>query len=70
MYGPIRKKIKEWIRREHLQMFFDGETVPEHIRDLSGSGDIAGSLPPEGVQPMEDMINRYIRILEERKEQI
>lgn len=60
----------EWIEEEHLEGFFNGDIVPENLRDLSGSGDIAISLPPEGIEPMEKMIERYIGILRERKKRV
>lgn len=57
----------QWIRKEHLEMFFDGEIAPENIRDLSGAGDIRTSLAPDGIQPMERMIDHYSSILQERR---
>lgn len=57
----------KWVRKEHIECFFDGDIVPENLRDLSGAGDIDISLPPEGIGPMEKMLERYIEILQERK---
>lgn len=57
----------QWIDDEHLDMFFDGCISPEHVRDLSGSGDVRISLAPEGVAPMERMLDNYIELLKERK---
>lgn len=48
-------------------MFFDGDIVPGNIKDLSGAGDVRQSLAPDGIQPMEHMINNYIGILQERR---
>ena len=59
--------LQEWIEKEHFPMFFDGDIVPENIRDLSGAGDISISLPPEGIEPMERMLERYIDVLRERR---
>lgn len=57
----------EWIEREYFQVFFDGDITPENIKDLSGAGDINKSLPPEGVQAMENMIDNYISVLQKRR---
>lgn len=59
--------LVKWIQEEHLEGFFDGDIAPENLKDLSGAGDIDISLPPEGVEPMERMLERYIEILRERK---
>lgn len=56
-----------WIKEERLEVFFDGDISPENIKDLSGSGDIRNSYAPEGIQPMERMIDNYISILQERR---
>ncbi|MCM1235020.1 MAG: hypothetical protein NC489_33390 [Ruminococcus flavefaciens] len=57
----------QWIRREHLEMFFDGEIAPEHIRDLSGAGDVRISLAPEGINAMDYMLCSYIHVLMKRE---
>ena len=57
----------QWINEEHLEMFFDGGIFREHVRDLSGSGDVHVSLAPEGVALMERMLDNYINVLKERK---
>ena len=56
-----------WIDEEHMEVFFDGGVSPEHIRDLSGSGDIHDSLAPEGVVAMGRMLDSYIAVLKERR---
>lgn len=66
-YWSTPKEHLEWIEREYFQVFFDGDISPENIKDLSGSGEIRKSLAPDGIQPMEDMIDNYIAILQERK---
>lgn len=57
----------EWIVRERFQMFFDGDIARENIMDLSGTGDIDVSLPPDGIEPMERMLDNYIEVLKERR---
>lgn len=57
----------QWIEQEHFQVFFDGDISPENIKDLSGAGDIRKPLAPDGIQPMERMLDNYIRILQERR---
>lgn len=57
----------QWIHREHLEMFFDGEISPENIRDLSGSGDVRVSRVPEGIYAMGRMLNRYCNVLMKRE---
>lgn len=59
--------LVRWVQEEHLECFFDGDIVPENLKDLSGAGDIDISLPPEGIEAMERMLERYIEILQERK---
>lgn len=57
----------QWIHREHLEMFFEGGISPDHIIDLSRSGDVRISLAPEGICPMEHMLNNYLYILMKRE---
>lgn len=66
-YWSSPKEHLEWIEREHFQVFFDGDIAPENIKDLSGAGDVKNSLPPEGVQAMEHMLDNYISVLQERR---
>ena len=56
----------DWIHREYLEMFFDGEIRPENIRDLAGTGNLRISRSEEGAIGMERLIDNYIEILEER----
>ena len=56
-----------WVKKENLHVFFDGDIMPENIRDLAGSGDIRMTQAPTGVAPMEKMIEQYINILQERR---
>lgn len=57
----------QWINEEHMEMFFDGSISQEHVKDLSGSGDVHISLAPEGVDSMERMLDNYIGVLKERR---
>lgn len=66
-YWNSPKEHLEWIEREHFQVFFNGDIAPENIKDLSAAGDVRSSLPPRGVQAMENMIANYISILQERR---
>ena len=66
-YWSSPQEHLEWIRREHFQVFFDGNITPENIRDLSGAGNVMCSLASEGMEGMERMLDHYIRILRERK---
>ena len=66
-YWQNEEDYIQWIIREHLEMFFDGDIAPGNIKDLSGAGDIHKSLAPDGIQAMEHMIDNYIDILRERR---
>lgn len=66
-YWESLEDYVQWIRREHLEMFFDGKISPEHIRDLSGSGDVRNSFAPDGIQAMDRMLNNYIHVLMKRE---
>ena len=66
-YWSSPKEHLQWIRQEHFQVFFDGDISPENIKDLSGTGDIRNPYAPDGIQPMECMLDHYIRILQERR---
>lgn len=66
-YWDSPEAYLRWIDEEHMEVFFDGGISPEHIRDLSGSGDVHDSLAPEGVEAMERMLENYIAVLKERK---
>ena len=66
-YWNSTEAYLQWINEEHLEMFFDGGISREHIRDLSGLGDVHVSLAPEGVALMERMLDNYINVLKERK---
>lgn len=57
----------QWIKREHLEVFFNGDISPENIKDLSGAGDVRNSFASDGIRPMEYMIDNYINILQERR---
>ena len=57
----------QWIEQEHFQVFFDGDISPENIKDLSGAGDVRKPVAPDGIQPMERMLDNYISILQERR---
>lgn len=57
----------EWVQREHLELFFEGEIAPKNIRDLAGTGDVRISRSEEGVVGMERLIDKYISILNARK---
>ena len=67
-YWNSPKEHLQWIEQEHFQVFFDGDISPENIKDLSGAGDIRNPLAPNGIQPMERMLDHYISILQERRE--
>ena len=56
-----------WVRKEKLHVFFDGEILPENVKDLSETGDIHIVFPDMNVDAMEKMIDNYISILEERR---
>lgn len=48
-------------------MFFDGEISPDHIRDLSGAGNVRESFAPDGIYAMDRMLNNYIHVLMKRE---
>lgn len=62
-----RDDFVDWVQREQLEMFFEGEMSPENIRDLAGTGDICVSRSEEGVVGMERLLDNYISILNARK---
>ncbi|MCI8359683.1 MAG: hypothetical protein HFI51_16320 [Lachnospiraceae bacterium] len=66
-YWQNEEDYIQWIIREHLEVFFDGDIVPGNIKDLSGAGDIQKPFAPDGIQAMEHMIDNYIGILQERR---
>lgn len=66
-YWQNEEDYIQWIIREHLEMFLDGDIAPGNIKDLSGAGDIRKSFAPSGMQAMEHMIDNYIDILRERR---
>ncbi len=66
-YWDSPEAYLRWIDEEHMEAFFDGGISPEHVKDLSGSGDVRISFAPEGVEAMERMIENYIAVLKERK---
>ena len=66
-YWSSPEEHLQWIKKEHFQVFFDGDISPENIKDLSCSGDIRKSLAADGIQPMESMLDNYISILQERR---
>lgn len=64
------KSVEEyisWIKKEKLQVFFDGEISKDSIKDLAETGDIYNGSPDMSVDVMEKMIDNYISILEERR---
>ena len=66
-YWKSPEEHLQWVEREHFQVFFDGDISPENIKDLSGAGDVRRSLAPDGIHPMERMLDNYISILQERR---
>ncbi len=66
-YWESSEEYLEWIRREHLEMFFDGKISPDHIRDLSGAGDVRTSFAPDGIYAMDRMLSNYIHVLMKRE---
>ncbi len=66
-YWQSEEDYIQWIMREHMEVFFDGDIAPKNIRDLSGAGDLRKSLAPNGIEGMEHMIDNYIEILKERR---
>lgn len=66
-YWQNEEDYIQWIIREHLEMFFDGDIAPGNIKDLSGAGDIRKSVAPDGMQAMEHMLDNYIGLLRERR---
>lgn len=55
--------LTEWIRRQKLEMFFDGAIVRSQIIDLAGTGQITNGVPDD----MNLLLDNYIGILEQRK---
>lgn len=57
-------ELREWIRRENLEMFFDGEISAENLKDLSGNGDLEKGIPVD----LNATLEKYIDILEKRRD--
>ena len=58
-------ELKEWIREEHLQMFFENEEISKFtIKDLAGSGSVKKNI----TNKKETMLDNYICVLKERGE--
>ena len=70
---------REWVLREHLQMFFNGDIAAENIKDLGDIKDIPDSVNTRGTRStwqflkelelylLEREIDNYISILQERR---
>lgn len=58
--------ITEWIRREHLSIFFkDGIIQKEYLLDLAGTGKVRYHLPKDIKLPV--LLDHYIHLLELRE---
>jgi len=67
-YFQNDEEFKQWIIDQKLAMFFvDSDVSKEKILDLAGTKDIKNNIPPNGVEPLEGMIDKYIEILLKRK---
>ena len=58
---------RAWIKREHLEMFFDGEICKDNIKDLWGSGSTVSHNPANKKFDVKLLIDNYIDILEQRQ---
>lgn len=64
-FGNSDEKLHEWIKEQHLQMFFEEESIRKSaIKDLSGSG----SIQDNRAKNLGTMLDNYIDILEWRGE--
>ncbi|WP_026653683.1 hypothetical protein [Butyrivibrio proteoclasticus] len=69
-FAEFGEAVQNWIRREHLEMFFDGNVIKrENIKDLCG----IGTVTPRWMNKKESfdirlLLENYIEILEERSE--
>lgn len=62
-YFASDEVLKEWIKEQHLEMFFEeNEMARDRIKDLSGMEDYRKSIPLD----MEVLLDNYIEILEQR----
>jgi hypothetical protein len=62
------KEVVAWILSEHLEVLFEDAIIDrEHIKDLSGGGDVHISLAPEGLEAQEQLLQNYIHILKLRR---
>lgn len=57
----------EWIRTERLEMLFGGEPVAKNIKDLAGTGDLRITIPNNGFEGMERLLDNYLQVLRERQ---
>lgn len=55
--------VNQWIKNQHLDMFFDGNIEKANIKDLSGSGSIFDNKSKD----KNILLDNYISILEKRK---
>ncbi len=60
--------VCEWIKQEHLEMFFDGDIKKENLKDLCGTGGVCSHSPLNSGFDIMKLINNYIDILIERQE--
>lgn len=60
------KTMQEWIMREHLHMFFDGEINKDKIKDLCGMGNPWSHYPGDKQFDVHKLIDNYISILAQR----
>ena len=60
------KAVQEWIMREHLQLFFDGEINKDRILDLCGMGKPWSHNPGDDKFNVHRLIDNYISILDQR----
>ncbi|MCM1091822.1 MAG: hypothetical protein NC413_13340 [Muribaculum sp.] len=57
--------LHTWLRREHLEMLFNGSLEKNNLKDLAGTGAVWRHAPTE--INVERLLHNYIEILKERK---
>ena len=57
------EELIDWIKREHLECFFDGAICQENIIDLANTGDLKNGVPTN----IDDLLTNYVQILKDRK---
>lgn len=62
-YFRLNEELIDWIKREHLECFFDGAICQENIIDLANTGNLKNGVPTN----IDVILTNYVQILKDRK---